>query len=58
MRHKHEPTDQKWERIKNTFPPKYPMKRKHGRPTKYYNHSIMNGILWISIKCGVVASTS
>ena len=48
MRHRHELTDKKWERIKNMFTSEHPMEGKRGRPAKYDNRGIMNGILWIA----------
>ena len=43
----YELTDSEWDRIKDVFPPEYPKKGKRGRPTKYDNRTVMNGILWI-----------
>ena len=48
MEHRHEITDQEWERIKNMFQSEYPMKGKRVRPGKYDNRGIMNGILYCS----------
>lgn len=48
MEYRHELTDINWERIKNILPPEPPKEGKHGRPAKYDNRHIMNGILWIA----------
>ncbi len=47
-KHSYEINDNEWNRIKDMFPPEHPKSGKRGRPTKYDNRSIMNGILWIA----------
>ena len=47
-RKRHELTDSEWNRIQNMLPPEHPTKGKRGRPAKYNNRRIMNGILWIT----------
>lgn len=46
--HSYEIKDNEWDRIKDMFPPEHPKSGKRGRPAKYDNRSIMNGILWIA----------
>ena len=48
MRYRHEVKDQEWDRIKDMLPPEHPKEGKRGRPAKYDNRRIMNGILWIA----------
>ena len=48
MEYRHELTDSEWYRIKDMFPPEHPKEGKRGRPAKYENRRIMNGILWIA----------
>ena len=48
MRYRHELKEQEWDRIKDMLPPEHPKEGKRGRPAKYDNRSIMNGILWIA----------
>ena len=45
---RYELTDSEWDRIKDMLPPEQPKCGKRGRPAKYDNGSIMNGILWIA----------
>ena len=45
---RYELTDSEWNRIKDMLPPEQPKEGKRGRPAKYDNCSIMNGILWIA----------
>ena len=40
--------DNEWNRIKDMFPPEHPKSGKRGRPAKYDNRSVINGILWIA----------
>ena len=44
---RYELTDNEWEKIKDKIPSEHPKSGKRGRPSKYDNRSIMNGILWI-----------
>lgn len=44
----YELTDNEWDRIKDVLPPEHPKEGKRGRPTKYDNRTVMNGILWIN----------
>ena len=44
----YELTDSEWSRIKDMLPPEQPKAGKRGRPAKYDNRCIMNGILWIA----------
>ena len=46
--HCYEINDNEWNRIKDMFPPEHPKSGKRGRPAKYDNRSVMNGILWIA----------
>ena len=46
--HRYEIKDNEWNRIKAMFPPEHPKSGKRGRPAKYDNRSVMNGILWIA----------
>ena len=39
--------DEDWERIKDMLPPEHPKEGKRGRPTKYDNRTILNGIVWM-----------
>ena len=48
MGHRHELTDQEWDKIRNIFQLEHPVEGKRGRP--YDNRGIMNGILWIARK--------
>ena len=48
MEYRHELTESEWCRIKDMFPPEHPKEGKCGRPAKYENLRIMNGILWIA----------
>ena len=48
MEHRHELANQEWNRIKDMLPLEHPKQGKRGRPAKYDNRSIMNGILWIA----------
>ena len=48
MKYRHELTDQEWNRIKDMLPPEHQKEGKRGRPAKYDNRGIMNGILWIA----------
>ena len=48
MEYRHEMTDSEWFRIKDMFPPEHSKEGKRGRPAKYENRRIMNGILWIA----------
>ena len=41
-------TESEWKRIKDMLPPEQPRQWKRGRPAKYDNRCIMNGILWIA----------
>ena len=45
---RYELTESEWKRIKDLLPPEHPKEGKRGRPAKYDNRSIMNGILWIA----------
>ena len=45
---RYELTDSEWKRIKDLLPPEHPKGGKRGRPAKYDNRCIMNGILWIA----------
>ena len=45
---RYELTESEWNRIKDMLPPEQPKFGKRGRPAKYDNRSIMNGILWIA----------
>ena len=44
---RYELTDKEWEKIKDMLPEEHPKSGKRGRPSKYDNRRIMNGILWI-----------
>ena len=44
----YELTESEWNRIKDMLPPEQPKVGKRGRPAKYDNRCIMNGILWIA----------
>jgi len=46
--HRYEIADEQWERIKNMLPAEHPKFGKRGRPAKYDNRSMVNGILWIA----------
>ena len=46
--HRYEIKDNEWNRIKDMFPPEHPKSGKRGRPAKYDNRSVMNGLLWIA----------
>ena len=48
MEYRHDLTNAEWVRIKDMFPPEHPKEGKRGRPAKYDNRRIMNGILWIA----------
>ena len=45
---RYEFAESEWNRIKDMLPPEQPKSGKRGRPAKYDNRSIMNGILWIA----------
>ena len=45
---RYELTDSEWNQIKDMLPPEQPKSGKRGRPAKYDNRCIMNGILWIA----------
>ena len=45
---RYELNDDEWDRIKNKLPLEHPKEGKRGRPAKYDNRRIMNGILWIA----------
>ena len=45
---RYEFTESEWKRIKDMLPPEQPKQGKRGRPAKYDNRCIMNGILWIA----------
>ena len=45
---RYELTESEWNRIKGMLPPEQPKAGKRGRPAKYDNRCIMNGILWIA----------
>ena len=45
---RYELTDSEWKRIKDQLPPEHPKVGNRGRPAKYDNRCIMNGILWIA----------
>ncbi len=45
---RYELSDEEWKRIKAMLPPEHPTGGKRGRPTKYDNRRVMNGILWIA----------
>ena len=47
-RHRYELKDSEWERIAEMLPKEQPKEGKRGRPTKYDNRSVINGILWIA----------
>ena len=45
---RYEHTESEWNQIKDKLPLEQPKAGKRGRPAKYDNHCIMNGILWIA----------
>ena len=45
---RYELPESEWNRIKDMLPPEQPKQGKRGRPAKYDNRCIMNGILWIA----------
>lgn len=47
-RRRYELLDSEWDRIAEMLPKEHPPEGKRGRPTKYDNRSVMNGILWIA----------
>ena len=47
-RHRYELKDSEWNRIAEMLPKEHPPEGKRGRPTKYDNRTVMNGIVWIA----------
>lgn len=45
---RYELTSSERNRIKDMLPPEHPKAVKHGRPAKYDNRRIINGILWLA----------
>ena len=45
---RYELTNSEWRRIRDLLPPEHAKEGKRGRPAKYDNRCIMNGILWIA----------
>ena len=47
-RYRYELKDSEWNRIAEMLPKEHPPEGKRGRPTKYDNRTVMNGIVWIA----------
>ena len=43
-----EVSDYEWSRIKEILPEEHPAEGKRGRPSKYDNRTILNGIVWMA----------
>ncbi|RKJ76671.1 transposase [Pyramidobacter sp. CG50-2] len=41
-------TSSEWNRFKRILPPEHSKSGQHGRPAKYDNRWIINGILWLA----------